>query len=214
MSDTSTYHVYGLAGNDGLIRYIGRRKSTYDRLQKHVSEARRLDKTPCHKWVNELIDKGDIIREIILHADVDRVASYTLEKLEISNRGRASKGDGILINVTSGGQGSSGLPYSDDMRHAISIRMRGNKNGKATKGRNLGNSNAPRTPVSAMRLDGSIIDTFPSQSEAARHFGIPQSTVCISLRHSGSDRRRQDGFLQNTIGTCELLQGWRQTISG
>jgi hypothetical protein len=68
----TTANVYGLAGPDGVIKYVGQTvRSVKGRLQSHAFYARRGDKTPVCAWIREVgVDNVTPVQlEVCAHAD-------------------------------------------------------------------------------------------------------------------------------------------------
>ena len=181
MQDDEGYIVYGLRANDGEIRYVGRRKLGYDRLRQHINQAIRYGKTPCHRWIISVLNAGDMVEEIVLEENLSLEESYESERKHIETMGRVHLNTGPLVNVTCGGQGCIGRGHSEETRKRLSKALQGNTNGRHTKGKRLGRSNAAEMPVYAYGPDGEMVATFVSQKSAARHYGISQSVIWKSI---------------------------------
>lgn len=173
--------VYALKSSDeDLPFYVGRRKDTYDRLRTHLYHAKHYRKTPCHKKILECLARGAVILEVILHDNLSETESYNIERLEISERGRIRDGSGYLVNVTSGGQGCS-APFTDERRKLMSDIMQGNTNGKWSKGKNLGNTNAEAVSVNVFDETGKMISSHRSMNDCDRAYGLKIGRTCIAI---------------------------------
>jgi predicted XRE-type DNA-binding protein len=78
--------------------------------------------------INEIKKLG--LKPIVfkLYENLSEEQSFELEKKSINEIGRLELGTGYLINKTSGGQGNSGLIFSDDHRRKISESNKGKSN--------------------------------------------------------------------------------------
>lgn len=70
-------------------------------------------------------DKSNIV---FLYENISEQEAKELEKQEISKYGRKDKGTGILLNLTDGGEGVSGLIHSEETRDIMSQKKIGEKN--------------------------------------------------------------------------------------
>ena len=97
------------------VRYVGWTKNPLNRrLSNHVSEARCGANNHRAKWIRKLLrhDLTPIIEEI---ETVDYYSRNKAERFWISYYGRAS-----LVNGTDGGEGASGLVFSEEQKRRIS----------------------------------------------------------------------------------------------
>lgn len=201
---SEAFLVYGLHDGDGVIRYVGRRKIGYDRLRMHISHAASKNRTPSQRWIITVLQNGGSIHECILHEGLDVHQSFDLERQEISNRGRLSNGSGILLNVTSGGQGTLGRKHTDESRKNMSIAMMGNTNGRHTKGLLEGRPRPGGDRVVSWAMDGTAVACFMSFSDAARHYGVGQAAISKCVRSEPSSKLRQGGCVNTKFGYMQF----------
>jgi hypothetical protein len=110
----SGYYVYAyLRKSDNTPYYIGKgiKRRVYTK----------------HRGVSVPKDHSKIS---ILESNLTEVGALALERRYIYWYGRKDIGTGILLNRTSGGDGSSGLVVSDETRKKRSIAMAGKNKGK------------------------------------------------------------------------------------
>lgn len=198
------YIIYGLKANDeDVIFYIGRRKEAYNRLKTHIYQSKRR-KTPCHKKICEILERDAELLEIILHDNLTQEDSFLIERKEISERGRIIKGEGPLVNVTSGGQGSS-VPFTEERKALMSKIMKGNTNGRFTKGMKMGNNNAPSKHTFVFNPDGEIISEHLSLAECERHYKIAKGHCSIAIKR-GNGFYVNDAFLRFSFSSEKMLK--------
>lgn len=102
MSSNLIYYVYAYLRPDGSPYYIGKGKN--DRaFVKH-------QKLPVPK---------DRSRIVFLEQNLSEIGAFALERRYIKWYGRKDEGTGILRNLTSGGEGSSGYTHTEDTKRQI-----------------------------------------------------------------------------------------------
>ena len=108
---TKKYYVYAHTRNDDeSIFYIG--KGTDKRANDFYG------RNPF--WKNVVKKAGGYKIEIIAMCKSEK-HSFLLEKLLIKHYGRRNNGTGILVNLTDGGEGASGMVISEERRKQLSI---------------------------------------------------------------------------------------------
>lgn len=118
------YKIYFLIDpRTGDIRYVGKttKKLTYRLMNGHMQDSSRTHKT---NWIKSL-KKDGLLPEIKLVkiCESEDKCNYA-EKFYIKLLGRADKGEGILVNATDGGEGTTGRVLSEKTKRKIS---KGNK---------------------------------------------------------------------------------------
>lgn len=118
------YKIYFLIDpRTGDIRYVGKttKKLTYRLMNGHMQDSSRTYKT---NWIKSLKKEG-LLPEIKLVkiCESEDKCNYA-EKFYIKLLGRADKGEGILVNATDGGEGTTGRVLSEETKKKIS---KGNK---------------------------------------------------------------------------------------
>lgn len=109
------FYVYAYLRHDGTPYYIGKGKGV--RAWKSHSRQNGADLLPDDSRI-----------QILAHKLSDGEAKL-LEKTLISSFGRADLGEGILRNLTNGGDGSSGVKMSGETLTKKSIALKGRKTG-------------------------------------------------------------------------------------
>lgn len=95
--------IYGLSGNDGVIRYVGQSYRPNIRKNDHISEAKRGVTSHKNNWIRKLLTNGENIEVHILdECNLDNWQEK--EKYWISKIPN-------LTNKSEGGEGSSGIRY-------------------------------------------------------------------------------------------------------
>lgn len=109
--DRTKYFVYmHRRASDGLPFYIGKGCKYRDR-----------DKTGRNKWWHRTVQKHGYKIEI-LHFDLDDDTAKVLEVVEINNKRQFGY---PMVNLTNGGDGCSGMVFSDESRAKISVANTG-----------------------------------------------------------------------------------------
>jgi len=108
------YYIYAyIRSSDGTPYYIGKGKNN-------------------RAWINHRHRKLPVPKEqsriIIMESGLTEIGAFALERRYIKWYGRKDNGTGILRNMTDGGEGISGLYFSDDYRKKLSECKLGDKN--------------------------------------------------------------------------------------
>jgi group I intron endonuclease len=109
------FYVYlHIKESDGTPFYIGKGSGKRSESKKGRST-----------WWKKTVDKHgfDII---LLEEDLTEEESFQREKYWIDRIGRIDLGKGTLVNMTDGGDGTSGYVFSDDLKKQISDSLKGN----------------------------------------------------------------------------------------
>jgi hypothetical protein len=107
------YYVYAYVRSNGTPYYIGKGKGG------RAWSPHRHRKLPVPK------DKSKIV---IMESGLTEIGAFALERRYIKWYGRKDIKTGILRNMTDGGEGMSGLHFSDNYRKKLSECKVGNKN--------------------------------------------------------------------------------------
>jgi hypothetical protein len=99
-----TIYIYGLSGNDGIIRYVGQSYRPNIRKNEHINDSK-YNKGNTHKinWIKSIIKKGEDIQVTILE-ECNSNNWVEREKYWISHFDN-------LTNISMGGEGNSGTKY-------------------------------------------------------------------------------------------------------
>jgi hypothetical protein len=107
-------YVHRKADTGGIF-YVGKGsiqgKDAYRRA--HATKSR-------NRWWVRTVAKHGLIVEIVAHA-IDDVSAQEIEKRLIGEYGRADLGNGCLVNLTDGGDGSAGIILTEEARRRRSV---------------------------------------------------------------------------------------------
>jgi hypothetical protein len=118
-------------------------------------------------------------RIIILHKEIGEAAAFQIEKELISKHGREDLGTGILKNRSDGGEGCSGVIYSEERRRKISESRLGKKHW-AYKPRNWYN---PKFGEIFNKSCADLVKEFPGENLNRSHLSQVALEKCI--HHKG-----------------------------
>jgi hypothetical protein len=111
----NTFYVYGHFTEDtNDLFYIGKGK---DNRAHEFNTART-------KWWRNIVNKHGITVKL-LHENLTEEQALLLEKQLINQHGRRDLGTGVLVNLTDGGEGSTGRIISDAARKKMSLAKKG-----------------------------------------------------------------------------------------
>lgn len=175
----SSVTVYGIAGEDGRIRYVGQTTGDLkNRLCAHLSAAYRRQKTPLARWLRKLIVTGGtpaifvIERDATLHLAEQRLIAWY--------RRHGAR----LLNVTDGGEGTLGCRFPGRKRPDLAARNR------LAAGKPIPHLNTPETiaKISAASK-GKPRPYMVARNRATAgkpgHRHTPESRAKISAAHKG-----------------------------
>lgn len=124
-----TTHIYVLLDEAGAARYVGKTGNKIEkRLQRHLRVARSGALGHRNNWIRSVL-AGGAVPEIRLLEIVSGNGSEAERKWIASFRAKGAS----LCNCTDGGEGTSGLVFSEDHRKKISIALTGIKRSKETR---------------------------------------------------------------------------------
>lgn len=113
----STYFVYTLLRSDMPERpifYVG--KGQGDRPERHLYSRNRKLKCMRNNVITKVLDAGGKITYEIVFVTESEEEAFLEEKRLIALYGRADLGTGFLTNHTDGGEGASGVLWSQESR--------------------------------------------------------------------------------------------------
>jgi hypothetical protein len=151
--------------------YVGKGKGK--RMYSHAkNRIKHINKILSNKLIKIIDKEGLKIIHKKVYDNLSEEKAFELEMKEISKYGRKNNNTGILCNVTDGGDGPSGLKWSEE------IRLK----------------NKRQSPVSQYDLKGNHIKDFPSITMAAERTGISMDCIgfCVNPRIK---QKRTGGFI-------------------
>lgn len=146
------YYIYAYLREDGSPYYIGKGK-----------DYRAWD-TSSHKGAKPPKDKSRIV---IMESNLTEIGALALERFYIRWYGRKDKGTGILRNLTDGGDGTSGIMFTEEHRKNMSIAQKGMKhtierrktNSDAQRGKKLTEEHKKKIGLSSGKTRKGIVFT-------------------------------------------------------
>lgn len=135
------YYVYAYLREDGTPYYIGKGKNNraWSKHRKHI---------PIPSSKNLII---------IMESNLSEIGALALERRYIQWYGRKDLGTGILRNLSDGGEGTSGIIFSEEHREKIRLANLGKKhsqkhrenNSNAQKGKKLSDEHKKKIGLSS-----------------------------------------------------------------
>jgi hypothetical protein len=105
-------YIYGLSGNDGIIRYIGKSYDPNKRLKEHLFDSdKNIGNKHKNNWIKKLIKNNEQINVTILE-ECGEDNWVEREKFWIKNYTN-------LTNISEGGDGCSGFRYKKPLNEVI-----------------------------------------------------------------------------------------------
>lgn len=126
LQQKNKYYVYALSDSSGIPFYVG--KGHGNRMYDHESKVRNgiiphHNKHLFYKIQKIILLEGCIVYKK-LHNDLCEADALKLEMEEIKKFGRSVNGSGKLCNLTSGGEGISGLKHSVSTKKRMSEKRK------------------------------------------------------------------------------------------
>ena len=103
--------------------YVGR--GCGDRINVHERDARRGDKNHKCNTIRYIWDHGGEVQKVLYLENVNEEAAAWAELFLIAHWGRRDNNTGILTNLTDGGEGKTGVIFSEESKRKMSLARRG-----------------------------------------------------------------------------------------
>jgi hypothetical protein len=171
--ENKRFYLYQLrVSGEALPFYVGKTFEGSLRLKRHLSESYTVNKNRIRSRIirKALQEHREILEEKLVIGPEEYI--FELESKLIFLYGRRDLRTGTLANETDGGDGVSGYINTEDVRRKKSLSAMGNQKGRLRKPR-------PYTPrphtgkaVDVFDESGKLIDTLPSQINAAHKYHV------------------------------------------
>jgi hypothetical protein len=120
------YYVYGLHYPDGKIFYVGKGKG--NRMYDHATDSR---SNKCrNKHLQGTIRKIEKAREKVVYkkiaVNLAEAEAHRMEIELIAFYGKRVDASGILVNLSDGGEGTSGYRHTEEAKRKVSAAHKGN----------------------------------------------------------------------------------------
>jgi hypothetical protein len=149
------------------VRYVGRTKEPKARLNGHIRESKKSNKTRKQRWIKSVLKKGGTP---IMHI-IDEIESEKYQELEMFYISFFKQLGFDLTNSTEGGDGSIGCPSSEKQKNKLKEIMVGNNYA-------AGNTNL-RKGVSTT-IDG-VVFNFDSVTHASIELNISRRAISNNI---------------------------------
>jgi hypothetical protein len=97
--------IYGLKEKNNIVRYVGKSDNLFIRLQSHILESKRLNKTKKHRWINKILNDGKELEIVVL--EKVRYDDWQIKEIFWINKFKNND----LTNHTKGGCGGTTKKY-------------------------------------------------------------------------------------------------------
>lgn len=188
-------NYYTYVYSDSLTKqpfYVGKGKN--ERAWSHFS---RTDKHPLTYKINKLKSNGISIM-VSLYSGLDEEFSLFLEEELIAKYGRKDLGTGCLLNLTNGGEGSSGRIASDTLRKNMSKAKSGQKYSEIAR-KNMSEASKNRVYTTERNknvskgLTGHLVseETKKKISEKAKIYNAGEHNGMFGKTHTEEAKQKQ-----------------------
>ena len=163
---TLDYYVYAYLREDGTPYYIGKGKG-----RRFLSTSRTV---PIPK---------DSSRIVFLETNLTEIGALALERRYIAWYGRKDTSTGILRNRTEGGDGSTGLILSEEVKKSISQKLTGRKPTKETRDKiSKANTGRQRTLESRNKVKTSMLGKNKGKKVWNSGIKRPDLVTCLHCK--------------------------------
>jgi hypothetical protein len=163
---TLDYYVYAYLRGDGTPYYIGKGKG-----RRYLSSSRTVP-IPT--------DKNRII---FLESNLTEIGALALERRYIAWYGRKDTNTGILRNRTDGGDGSSGLKLSEEVKKIISQKLTGRTASKETRNKlSKASTGRKRTEESKNKVRASMLGKNKGKKVWNSGIKRPDLVTCLHCK--------------------------------
>ena len=171
-----TYVVYQLrASDEERPFYIGKTFSGSNRLRDHLFISKQKGhKTRRSNKIIKVLKRGEEVLYEELGIFTKEEEAFQEERRLISLLGRKDLGTGYLTNHTDGGEGPTGIIWSEESKERLSASQRGRVR--------PGNPDEFGKVVTAFNSEGDPVGVFKSGKEACEVLGLTDKAVCHNLR--------------------------------
>lgn len=167
--------------NRRKIFYIGKthENDLFKTTQRHVKDSNNRRKFYS---IQRILNEGNSVTTKILTKDLSEDRAFELEKFLIKS---LTKIGFDLVNLTQGGEGTSGFKHSKQECESRKLRALQNNPMKleASKAKL---SQIKKKPVQQYSLDGILLDTFDSAIQVEEQFGFRRQNISSCCRNESS----------------------------
>jgi hypothetical protein len=120
------YYVYGLHYPDGRLFYVGKGKG--GRIYDHVTDAhaKRCRNKHLQGTIRKIEKAGGRVGYKKFFTALNEADALNKERELIAFHGKRTDNSGILVNLSDGGEGSSGYRHTDEAKKKVSAAHKGN----------------------------------------------------------------------------------------
>lgn len=139
-----------------------------------------------NKFWNHTINKYKTFCVDIIENGLSENEAYKREKYWIDRIGRRDLGKGTLVNMTNGGEGTSGYKVSGETKKKMSLstikKYKNNKDIAKKISKTLKDKKINCKKINMLDLDGKILKTFDSITQASNEMGFNSRAINNCLK--------------------------------